>query len=81
MRASVTGSCKPKSSMLPYGNEMAVHGPRDPWPAWGRHLAVAFTNKLEDDEEDYRDYLRGTQPPPFGPTVVIRRRKRWLSLL
>ena len=28
---------------------------------------------LDNCEDDYRDYLRGLQPPPFGPSVVIQR--------
>lgn len=38
---------------------------------------MAFGADLYDNEEDYRDYLRGTEPPPFGPSVVIRRRRRF----
>ena len=34
---------------------------------------------LDNDEEDYRDYLRGLSPPPFGPSVVIQRHKGLVS--
>ncbi|CAL1133950.1 unnamed protein product, partial [Cladocopium goreaui] len=65
---------QPESSILPYNEMMVNTRPREPWPVWGRHLAVAFGGRdLDNCEDDYRDYLRGLQPPPFGPSVVIQR--------
>ncbi|CAJ1390236.1 unnamed protein product [Effrenium voratum] len=64
---------QPDSRLPGYDDMQFQRNPMEPWPAWGRHLAVAFTSALDDDEEDYRDWLRGVQPPPFGPSVVIQR--------
>ena len=39
--------------------------------------APSSAEDLDNDEENYRDDLRGVSPPPFGPSVVIQRRGPW----